>query len=112
MERWTPERYANGEPITFPRLELSPDRQHNYQPSSFWVQDASYLRLKNVEMGYRFTADALKKIGLSAIRVYVSGNNLITWTNMKYQKDPDARELWGRVYPAMRVFNGGINFQL
>jgi len=111
LERWTPERYANGEKISFPRLELSPDKGHNYQPSSFWVQDASYLRLKNVEIGYRFTADILRKIGLSSMRVYLSGNNLVTWSNMKYTKDPDARELWGRVYPSNRVFNGGINFQ-
>ncbi|MGV8096397.1 MAG: SusC/RagA family TonB-linked outer membrane protein [Mangrovibacterium sp.] len=111
MERWTPERYANGEKINFPRLELSPDKQHNYQPSSFWVQDASYLRLKNVELGYRFTSDAMKKIGLNSMRIYISGNNLITWTNLKYSKDPDARELWGRVYPTLRVFNGGVNFQ-
>lgn len=111
MERWTPERYASGQPISFPRLELSPDKGHNYQPSSFWVQDASYLRLKNMEIGYRFASNALKKLGLNSMRIYVSGNNLITWTDMKYSKDPDARELWGRVYPPNRVFNGGINFQ-
>lgn len=111
LQRWTPERYANGEQISFPRLEVSPDKGHNYQPSSFWVQDASYLRLKNAELGYRFTTKSLRKMGLGSLRVYVSGNNLITWKHMKYQKDPDARELWGRVYPAMRVFNGGINLQ-
>lgn len=110
-ERWTAERYANGDKISFPRLELSPDKQHNYQPSSFWVQDASYLRLKNVELGYRFTTDVMKKIGLESMRIFVSGNNLLTWTSMKYAKDPEARELWGRVYPTMRVFNGGVNFQ-
>lgn len=111
LERWTPERYANGEKITFPRLEVSPDRQHNYQPSSFWIQDASYIRLKNLELGYRFTAKSLQKFGLNSLRIYVSGNNLITWDHLKYNKDPDARELWGRVYPPMRVFNGGVNFQ-
>ncbi|RPE08999.1 TonB-dependent receptor [Chitinophaga lutea] len=111
LERWTPERYAAGEKITFPRVELSPDRQHNYQPSSFWVQDASYIRLKNAEIGYRFSSGALRRIGLQSMRVYLSGNNLITWTSMKYAKDPDARELWGRVYPSMRVYNGGVNFQ-
>lgn len=111
MERWSPERYANGEKISFPRVELSPDKQHNYQPSSFWVQDASYLRLKNLELGYRFTAKALQRLGLNSMRIYVSGNNLLTWDNLKYGKDPDARELWGRVYPPMRVFNGGVNFQ-
>lgn len=111
LERWTPERYANGEPINFPRLELSPDKGHNYQPSSFWVQDASFLRLKNVELGYRFSSNAIKRIGLKSMRIYLSGNNLITWHNMKYSKDPDNRELWGRELPSFRVFNGGINFQ-
>src|SRR6185503_12730228 len=47
LERWTAERYANGEKISFPRLELSPGTQHNYQTSDFWVQNGSYLRVKN-----------------------------------------------------------------
>lgn len=111
LQRWTPERYANGETINFPRLELSPAKQHNYQPSSFWVQDASYIRLKNLEFGYRFGANLLKRMGVKSMRVYVSGNNLITWDHLLYAKDPDARELWGRTYPSMRVFNAGVNFQ-
>ncbi|TZF83222.1 TonB-dependent receptor [Pedobacter sp. BS3] len=111
LERWSQERYDNGEKIDFPRVELSPDQGHNYKPSSFWIQDASYIRLKNLELGYRFTAKSLKRIGLNSMRVYVSGNNLITWDHLKYSKDPDAREAWGRVYPTMRVFNGGVNFQ-
>jgi len=111
LERWTPERYAAGQPINFPRVELSPLAGHNYQPSSFWVQDASFLRLKNVEVGYKFSSKVLKKIGVNTMRVYLSGNNLITWKNMKYAKDPDSRELWGRELPSFRVFNGGINFQ-
>ena len=113
LERWSQARYDAGEPISYPRLELSPGPQHNYQPSSFWTQDASYLRLKNVEIGYRFSPAFLKGIGLSSMRVYLSGNNLVTWTStsFKYRMDPDARELWGRVLPPMRVFNGGVNFQ-
>lgn len=111
LERWTSERYANGEKISFPRVELSPGTQHNYQVSDFWVQDCSYLRLKNAELGYRFSNNLLRKAGLSSMRAYVSGNNLITWTKMKYQVDPDARELWGRTYPSMRVFNLGVNLQ-
>ncbi|MGC4234872.1 MAG: TonB-dependent receptor [Niabella sp.] len=111
MERWTPERYAAGEAINFPRVEVSPDRQHNYQPSTFWIQDASYFRLKNLELGYRFTSKSLKNVGFKSLRVYFSGNNLITWHHLKYAKDPDARELWGRVYPPMRVFNGGVQLE-
>jgi len=111
LERWTPERYAAGEPISFPRLELSPGAQHNYQVSDFWVQNGSYFRIKNVEMGYRFSNSLLANLGLKSCRVYVSGNNLYTWTRMKYRLDPDARESWGRVMPPMRVFNAGVNLQ-
>jgi len=111
LERWNPERYAAGEKISFPRVEVSPDRGHNYQPSTFWIQDASYFRLKNLEMGYRFSSESLRKKGFKSFRVYLSGNNLITWHHLKYAKDPDARELWGRVYPPMRVFNGGVQLE-
>lgn len=109
MQRWTAERYAAGEAINFPRLELSPGTQHNYQVSDFWVQDGSYLRLKNLQLGYRFSGNLLNRVGLKSLRLFASGNNLLTWTSMKYSVDVDARELWGRVYPTMRVFNAGIN---
>jgi hypothetical protein len=111
MERWTPERYANGDKITFPRVELNPGMQHNYQISDFWVQNGSYLRLKNMEIGYRFTGGFLQRMKASSLRVYLNGNNLLTFSNIKYRTDPDAREQWGRVYPSMRVFNCGVNIQ-
>lgn len=113
LERWSAERYENGEKITYPRIQLDPNpaTDHNYQASSFWVQDGSYLRLKNAEIGYRFSPGFLSKIGISSMRIYTSGNNLYTWTGIKYRMDPDARELWGRVYPPMRVYNAGVNFQ-
>jgi TonB-linked SusC/RagA family outer membrane protein len=111
LERWTPERYANREKITYPRLELNPGVQHNYQASDFWVQDGSYLRLKNAEIGYRFSPSFLTRLGIGSMRVYASSNNVFTWTTMKYRMDPDARELWGRVLPPNRVFNAGLNFQ-
>jgi TonB-linked SusC/RagA family outer membrane protein len=111
LERWTPERYANGDKITFPRVELNPGMQHNYQISNFWVQNGSYLRLKNMEVGYRFTGGFLKRLNANYLRVYLNGNNLLTFSHIKYRTDPDAREQWGRVYPSMRVFNGGVNIQ-
>jgi TonB-linked SusC/RagA family outer membrane protein len=109
LERWTPERYAAGEKISYPRIEITP--VHNSQVSSFWVQNGAYFRLKNVELGYRFSAGLLKQIGINSMRLYASGNNLLTFTNIKYRLDPDARELWGRTYPTMRVINAGLNLQ-
>jgi TonB-linked SusC/RagA family outer membrane protein len=110
-ERWTPERYANGEKITQPRLSSNPGgNQHNYITSSFWMQDASYLRLKNVEIAYTFNPQLIKKIGLKYARVFVNGQNLLTFSKMKYF-DPEIANSNGAVYPMVRVFNLGTNIQ-
>jgi TonB-linked SusC/RagA family outer membrane protein len=112
LERWEQGRYDRGETISYPRITLSPGLgDHNYQKSTFWVQDASYLRLKNAEIGYRFEPSFLKRINVQSLRFYLSGNNLLTWTGIKYTMDPDARETYGRVMPPMRVFNFGLNLQ-
>jgi TonB-linked SusC/RagA family outer membrane protein len=112
LERWEQTRYENGETISYPRVELSPTLGgNNYQKSSFWVQNASYLRLKNVELGYGFNSLLLKKLNIQWLRLYISGNNLYTHSTIKYSMDPDARESYGRVMPPMRVFNVGLNFQ-
>lgn len=111
LERWTPERYAAGEPITYPRVMLSPTvGNHNYRPSDFWLQDASYLRLKNVEIAYRFKGGLLEKAGASSLRVFANGNNLFTWSKMKIY-DPEAPAGRGGFYPQMRVINFGLNLQ-
>lgn len=111
LERWTPERYEAGLPITYPRVELSPTQgKHNYRPSDFWLEDASYLRLKNVEVAYRFQSGFLNKVGASSMRVFVNGNNLLTWSNMK-NYDPEAPAGRGGFYPQMRVYNVGVNVQ-
>lgn len=111
-ERWTQERYDAGKKITFPRLSSNPDaNQHNYRLSSFWVEDASYIRLKNAEIGYRFNlGEKANKFGLSAIRVFVNGQNLLTFTKMRYF-DPEAPSNTQGYYPQMRIFNFGLNVQ-
>ncbi|WP_221420258.1 TonB-dependent receptor [Fulvivirga sp. M361] len=111
LERWNPERYEAGEKISYPRVELSPTQgNHNYRPSDLWLQDASYLRIKNVEVAYRFKNSFLKGIGVSSARLFVNGNNLITWTRMKTY-DPEAPAGRGQFYPHMRVYNVGLNVQ-
>ena len=109
LERWTPERYEAGLPITYPRVELSPTPgKHNYRPSDFWLQDASYVRLKNAEVAYNFQKSFLSRIGVANLRVFVNGNNLMTWSKMK-NFDPEAPTGRGGFYPQMRVYNMGVN---
>ena len=107
LERWTQERYEKGEPINFPRLSLSPnkDTDNNYKDSNLWIRNANYLRLKNMELGYTF-------IGKHVIRLYVSGSNLITWSKV-IDLDPEAPSRAGNVeintYPLQKIYNIGIN---
>ena len=78
MERWSEERYNNHEKITYPRLSSSGGP--SLQPNDFFIMDASYIRLKNAEVGYTLPESISKKIGASNVRFYLSGNNLYTWT--------------------------------
>ena len=110
-ESWTADRYASGSPISLPRLTAAPDaNRHNYRVSSFWMRDASYLRLKNIEFSYTFSNKLLDKLSMKSLRVYVNGQNLATWTSMPYF-DPEIPSSNGSVYPMMRVFNFGFNLQ-
>jgi hypothetical protein len=110
-ESWSPERFANGSPISLPRLTAAPDaNRHNYRVSSYWMRDATYLRIKNIELSYTFSNKLLEKLSMKSLRVYMNGQNLVTWTSMPYF-DPEIPSSNGSVYPMMRVFNFGLNIQ-
>lgn len=109
---WTPERYAAGDEIRFPHLSSNAAQVHNYQSSTLWVRDASYLRLKNVEIGYAFTGRWIKKIGIQSARIYVNANNLITWDNLFPGEDPEIPTYNDgnyEPYPIVRTMNFGLN---
>ena len=110
-ESWSAERFANGSPISLPRLTAAPDaNRHNYRVSSYWMRDASYLRIKNIELAYSFSNKILEKLSMKSLRVYLNGQNLVTWTQMPYF-DPEIPSSNGSVYPMMRVLNFGLNIQ-
>lgn len=110
-ESWSQARYESGSPISLPRLTASPDaNRHNYRVSSFWMRDATYLRLKNIELSYTFSSKFIQRLSMKSFRMYLNGQNLITWTSMPYF-DPEIPSSNGSVYPIMRVFNVGLNIQ-
>jgi len=93
---------------TYPRLTIS-EGGNNRQPSTYWLRDVSYLRLKTIELGYSVEDVHLFKTNLfSKARIYFSGYNLLTYTPLKEDIDP---EMVGNMtsYPIQRVFNIGIN---
>jgi hypothetical protein len=74
------------------------------------VRDASYLRLKNVEIGYSFSSTALKKVNIASTRIYISGQNLLTWDKLKVV-DPEQEASNNFRYPQLQIFNAGLNVQ-
>lgn len=109
-QSWSQERYDAKLPINFPRFSVNSGP--NDVGNSFWLADASYLRIKNVEVGYTINANLLKKLGISATRVYANANNLHTWKNMLPGIDPENTSTGNtntEPYPLVRTINLGIN---
>lgn len=106
LESWTPERAAAGEKISYPRLttEGSPNEIGN----SFFIRDGSYIRLKNVEIGYRLPTFLAKKIGATGVRAYANGFNLVTWDRLP-TNDIDPEVINETSYPTIKTVNFGLN---
>jgi len=106
---WTAERYANNEEITWPAL--STEKSVNHEGSDFVNFNKTYLRLRNVELGYTFQRDKTRFIGFDQIRIVLSGQNLFTWDKMK-TKDfgPEGPGYMG--FPVYRVYSFGVNLML
>ncbi len=113
INSWSQERYDKGLPILFPRLTQELEANHNNRTSTYWIRDASYVRLKNVEIGYNLPTPFLSKIGLSATRVYVNANNLLTWSTVFPGVDPELPPGVGNdePYPLTRTINFGLNLR-
>jgi hypothetical protein len=77
------------------------------------MTNVSYLRLRNLELGYAIPAAVINKAGLSRLRVYVTGTNLFTIDNTKeFGIDPEVSSNGGLVYPQQKVFTAGFNLTL
>lgn len=111
LNRWTGPGTSNSEP----RVNLS-DPNQNARVSDRFVEDGSYLRLKNVQLGYSLPKNLLERIGFEKFRVYVSGQNMFTFTRYTGM-DPEIGSYGGALeagidrgfYPQARVLLGGIN---
>lgn len=103
--RWTPETASTA---TLPRFSRN-SATNNTQTSSVWLRDGSYLRLKNVQLGYTFSGSkALKKVGISQLSLTLTGYNLLTFSEFKII-DPESSPGWGSTYPVSRIYNLGLN---
>lgn len=103
LGRWTPETAGSA---TYPRLS-SKDNLNNYQYSTFWQRDGSFLKLRSAEIGYSLATPVTDKLRLGAVRIFVNGTNLFSWDKIPYG-DPES--LSG--YPVTRTITAGLRIQL
>jgi TonB-linked SusC/RagA family outer membrane protein len=101
LDSWTPENTG----AEYPRLI---NAGINYLPSSFWVKSGAYLRLKNVSIGYNLPKALLEKTFISRLRIFATGQNLLTFSSLPKDIDPEAPND-NRYYPQVRTVTFGLN---
>ena len=109
LNRWTENNPSQD--VIIPRLHKSnANNANNRVASTWWLRDGSFLRLKNIEIGYQIPKKFLSKIGFEAARIYLMGYNLAVWDHIKYF-DPEAGNAnAGLNYPLPRTYTIGLDF--
>lgn len=92
----------------YPRAFDTKNDYINTRDSDFWLKDASFIRLKNVEVAYTLPANLASKLKMSNIRVYVSGFNLFSIDKIKLL-DPEGTNTAGMYYPQQRIYTAGVS---
>jgi TonB-linked SusC/RagA family outer membrane protein len=106
LDRWTP----SNPDATYPRLTMGSESANNAAKSDFWIQNAAYLRLKNVQIGYTFPMKWMSRVGIHQLRVFLSGQNLLTFDKMKGGYDPEyTGDGSGRAYAVAKTYSLGLN---
>ncbi|WP_353131209.1 SusC/RagA family TonB-linked outer membrane protein, partial [Parapedobacter pyrenivorans] len=101
---------ANSEliPGKYPMLLIGNGEHSNYWNSDFWKQNIRYIKLRNLDFGYSLPTRIVEPLSITGVRVYFSGQNLYTLTNL-IGIDPETQDDNGLGYPTMRIFNFGLN---
>ena len=103
-DRWTPENPTNKMP------KLSLDTGRNNIHSEFYMEDASYMRLKNIELGYTLDNTITSSIGINSLRIFGNIQNAFTITNFKgFDPEQPVGETRAQAYPQVRIFSAGVN---
>lgn len=104
LDRWTPENPGN----KYPRLTT--DGVRNNIHSTFYMEDASYLRLKNIELGYTFDKKLLPFLGNCKVRVYGNIQNALTFTSYKgFDPEQETSQTRAEAYPQVRIYTLGLS---
>ncbi|KEO71687.1 SusC/RagA family TonB-linked outer membrane protein [Anditalea andensis] len=103
LDRWTPENPG----ASYPRLAFQ--QTFNQRLSTYWLEDASYIRLKNIQLGYTLPSELTQRFRISRFRVYASADNLWTMTDYFYGYDPESPVGGASFYPQVKTYVVGLN---
>ena len=106
LDRWTPENTD----ASYPRLTYQ--QSYNQRLSTYWLEDASYIRLKNVQLGYTLPSTWTQRLRVERFRAFVSADNLFTISDYFYGYDPESPVSSGSFYPQVKTFTVGLNINL
>jgi TonB-linked SusC/RagA family outer membrane protein len=109
--RWNPalSESENLATATYPLLHYDTYSNHNQRANSFFLKNGAFVRLKNIEMSYTLPERWTNAVSMSECRLYVNGNNLITWDHLDKLVDPESNG--SNRYPIMKTMNFGINIK-
>lgn len=104
-DRWTPENPSQD--VFYPRLSYG-SNENNSKNSTWWLRNMSMLRVKDIEVGYRLPKTWIGHIGLSSVRLYLKGSNLLTFSGFDLW-DPEVDTSNGAKYPIMKSVSFGLD---
>jgi hypothetical protein len=109
QDYWTPENPVTNQT----RLGLG-DFNDNDRISTWWIEDASFLRVRNLQIGYSLPGSIIDRIGISGARIFIGGENLLTFTNYSgYDPEISSTSAFGAIddgtYPVPRFYQGGLS---
>jgi len=107
-DHWTPDNPN----AWYPRFTYLDNRNSTARLSDYWLQNASYLRLKNVQLSYSLPRTLLTKYRVDLVKLFVSADNLMTKTNYFYAYDPETPSTNGGYYPQVKTIVFGVNVRL
>jgi TonB-linked SusC/RagA family outer membrane protein len=100
-------------PGTYPAIRNNNNQLSIYNRNDFWLTNVRYFRLRNLELSYQVPTTLLKKAGITSLRLYVAGSNLLSFDNVKqFQIDPEISSGNGLVYPQQKIYTFGFNLTL
>jgi len=119
IQRWQADNaWTEANPNTnalYPKLSSLNMGSENVQTSTFWNRDASFLRLKNLQIGYTIPKRIIQKLGINSLRIFYSGQNLLTYNHFYTGWDPEMNQATGdnpSFYPITAIHTFGLNIKL